>query len=414
MTAGNGAGTEEALSERRTEAGQSLKAILICPDATLADQFLATARTLPNLAIVMQVDHYPSPIELAEKIRQIRSDVVLIDVGSDRARALELIAPVIASGPHVSATGLNRSNDSEAILQWLRSGGTEYFSSPFSQSDLAHAVERTLLRRTVEASTESAAPPGRLFAFAPVKGGAGATTIAMNVACQFHKAGRRVLLVDFNLFAGVVSFLLRARHPYNATDALKHSGELDAALWGSLVADHGGMDILLAPEQPPPAAIDPYPVQQVLEYARSRYDYVVVDLGSIFEPVSLAALPVTHIIHLVCGSDPSSLFMMRRTVPLVEGFGYGREQLRVLVNRVERRAEISTADMEKIFRAPVHTSFPDDPQGVAQALRDGVPLADNSNLGKSVGKYAAGLLHGGQTALRSSGVKALKEILSGT
>ena len=105
--------------------------------------------------------------------------------------------------------------------------------------------------------------------------------------------------------------------------------------------------------------------------------------------------------------------MMRRTIPLVEELGHGRERIGV-GERVERRAEISTADMEKIFRAPVHTSFPDDRQGVARALRDGVPLADSSDLGKSVSKYVAGLLSGGEAASRSSGVKALRELFSGT
>ncbi len=403
------------MSDRRAESGQNLRAVLICPDAVLAQQFLATAEALAGLTLQQRLDQYPAPQELVEKVRQTRSDAVLLDVGSDRSRALALIAAVVDIGPRISVVGLNRSNDPEAILQCLRSGGSEFFSSPFSQADVAHAVQRMLRRKAVEVQPEAPAQ-GRLFAFAPVKGGSGATTIACNVAYQIHKAGKgRVLLADFNLVAGIASFLLRASHPYNAMDALKHSGELDASLWGSLVADRNGMDILLAPERPEPAIIEPYPVQEVLEYARSMYDYVIVDLGSICEPVSMATLPVAHIIHLVCGSDLPSLFMMRRTIPLVEELGYGREQIRVLVNRVERRADLSTADMEKIFRASVHTSFPEDAQGVARALRDGVPLADNSDLGKTVGKYVSAILASDSgSPSRSSGVKALKELLSGT
>jgi len=106
--------------------------------------------------------------------------------------------------------------------------------------------------------------------------------------------------------------------------------------------------------------------------------------------------------------------MMRRTIPLVEELGHGRERIRVLVNRVERRAELSTADMETIFRAPVHLSFPDDPQGVARALRDGVPPAENSELGKSSSKYVASLLESNDANSQAAGVKALKEVYSGT
>jgi len=389
--------------------------VLICPDAALAHQFLATAEALGGLTLVQHLGGYPTPQELVERVRQTRCDAVLIDVGSDRSRGLQLIVAAVDIGPHISAVGLNRNNDPEAILQCLRSGGSEFFSSPFSQADVAHAVQRMLRRKSVEVQPE-APPQGRLVVFVPVKGGSGATTIACNVAYQIHKASKgRVLLADFSLVAGVVSFFLRASHPYNALDALKHAGQLDAALWGSLVADRNGLDILLAPERPEPSLIEPYAVQEVLEYARSSYDYVVVDLASICEPVSMATLPVAHIIHLVCGSDLPSLFMMRRTIPLVEELGYGREQIRILVNRMERRADLSTADMEKIFRASVHTSFPDDAQGVARALRDGVPLADNSDLGKTVSKYVATIVGSDAGApSRSSGVNALKELFSGT
>jgi hypothetical protein len=85
-----------------------------------------------------------------------------------------------------------------------------------------------------------------------------------------------------------------------------------------------------------------------------------------------------------------------------------------LVNGVERRADLSTADMETIFRAPVHMSFPDDPQGVARALRDGVPLAENSELGKSISKYLASLLESNDANSQTTGVKTLKEVFSGT
>jgi pilus assembly protein CpaE len=403
------------VSDRSAESGQNLKAVLICPDAALAHQFLAIAESLPGLTLAQHLDAYPAPHEMVEKVRQTRSDAVVLDVGSDRSLALALIAAAVEIGPHISVVGLNRNNDPDAILQCLRSGGSEFFSNPFSKDDVSHAVDRMLRRKAVEVQSEPA-PQGRLIVFSPVKGGSGATTIACNVAHQIRKASKgRVLLVDFNLFAGIVSFILRASHPYTVMDALKHSGQLDAALWGSLVVESNGIDILLAPERPEPAVIDPYTVQEVLEYARSVYDYVVVDLGSVCEPVSMATLPVAHIIHLVCSTYLPSLFMMRRTIPLVEELGYGREQIRVLVNRMERRADLSTADMEKIFRASVHTTLPEDAQGVERALRDGIPLADNSDLGKAISKYVSTIVGSGAGAASlSSGVKALKELLSGT
>lgn len=403
------------MNDTRAEQGQCLRAVLVCPDGALANNFLAASEPFPELSVTLTLSDYPAAEDLAERLRQSQSDAILVDVGTNRETALTLIAGIVDSWSHLSIVGLNHSNDPEAILQCLRSGGNEFLSSPFTQADLSQTIQRMLRRKSVEVRPESA-NHGRILAFMPVKGGSGATTIACNIAHQIHRVGkRRVLLADLNVTAGVISFLFRISHPYSTMDAIKHSSQLDPSLWASLVAERNGMDILLAPERPEPALVEPDPVQQVLEYARSVYDYVIADLGGVCEPVSMSTMSMATTIHLICGSDLPSLFMMRRTIPLTEELGFGREQIRLLVNRVERRSELSVSDMEKIFRAPVHSTFPEDEAAVSRALRDGVPVADNTDLGKAFERFVKGLLGvDAGAAPRSSGVRALKELLSGT
>ncbi|MEZ5391827.1 MAG: hypothetical protein R2724_02880 [Bryobacterales bacterium] len=97
-------------------------------------------------------------------------------------------------------------------------------------------------------------------------------------------------------------------------------------------------------------------------------------------------------INLVCSTDMPSLFMMRRTIPLLEEMGRSRDQINVLVNRVERRADISSEDMEKIFRASVHATFPEDSGSVLRAQREGALLNDSSDLGKAITRFARSIL----------------------
>ena len=317
--------------------------------------------------------------------------------------------------PQISAVGLSHSNEPDVILRCLRSGAAEFLSSPFRSSDVQQALQRMLRRKSVEMRPGSRAR-GSLLAFVPAKGGAGCTTLAGSTAHRIHKAGRhRVLLIDFDLVAGLISFLFRINHPYSVMDAVKHSGNLDDALWSSLVCQRNGIDILPAPERPDPTPVDAYPVQEVLEYARSAYDYVVVDLGGICDSVSLSTLPLANSVYLVCGRDMPSLFLMRRAVQLLEETGYNQERMQVLVNRFEKRPELSREDMEKIFRAPVHALFPDDSAAVGAALREGVPVGENTDLGRSLGRFVKKFL-GDQAApaSKSPRVRTLKELLSGT
>jgi pilus assembly protein CpaE len=400
----------------RTPQGDALQltAILICPDGNLKRQFQATLAGLgQRLVALVELSDYPSSRDLGEQLRQRQPDALLIEVGTNRERALELLGYLGREWPALSVVALHHSNDPETILQCLRGGAAEFLSSPFPANDVSQALDRMLRRKSLE-TRPKAAGRGRVLAFAPAKGGSGATTIVSNTAFQVKKkSDAKVLLADFHMTAGVAAFLLRINHPYSVLDALKHSGQLDPSLWGSLVGSRDGLDVLAAPERPEPALIEPYPVQEVLEYARSVYDYVLVDLGSVCDSIAMATLTVAEDIFMVCSCEMPSLFMMRRTLPLLEEMGHSRDHLHVLVNRVSRRTDLATGDMEKIFRAKVHTTFPTDTAAVMHALREGQAVAEGSDLGKAIARFAEELAGAQSSESKAFGIGVIKELLSG-
>lgn len=391
-----------------------MRALLICPDTILATQFTRSTGAVPELDVKAHLGEYPSAPQLKEALRQIAPEIVLVDVATDLGRALQLTALLLESAPATAVVALHSNNDPDAILRSLRAGCTEFLSSPFPAGDVTQAMQR-VLRHRGEARAEQG-PRGRLIVFAPVKGGSGASTLAANVAYQVKKqTDGNVLLADLDFTQGVLSFTLRVNHQYSVSDALHHIGEMDRKLWASLVVERKGVDLLLAPERPEPGFIAPYPVQAILEHARSMYDVVVVDLGGVCESMSMATLSAAQDIHLVCSGDLASLYLMRRTIPLVEEMGYGRDHIRVVVNRLPRCSELSLSDMEKIFRASVHATFPEDRAAVAAALRDGDTVADNSDLGGAVRKFVKDFV--GKTPQSDSGgfgVRVFKELLGGT
>ncbi len=392
-----------------------LKALLVCPDQALAEQFNGIMAGQPGIVVDLRLQDYPTPVQLSEGLEKHRFDVVLIDVGSDCERAVGLIDLVSDTWAQISVMALNRDNDPDVILRCLRSGCSEFLSHPFTANDLSQAVERIIKRNPVAGAHPVSPSLGEILAFAPVKGSSGATTIAANVAWQIQKAGGKVLLADFNLPAGLLSFIMRSSHQYTVMDALKHSAEMDEALWRSIVVRCHDMDILLAPERPEPAIVEPYPVQALLDYARTLYEYVVVDLGGVCQSMSMASLSATNGIHLVCTPELPSLLMMRRTIALVQELGYPHEHIHVIVNRVPRRSDLSTADMEKIFRSPVRAAFPEDPAGVQKALRDGAPLAGNCGLSKSIRKFVATFVERkSPRSERAQGSRSFRELLTGT
>lgn len=395
------------------ETATALSAALICPNPNILSTFQAVCASVREMGEITELRQYPSVDELERAIGGGRIEAVFIDVGSDRAAALALIAAVGRFGPEIAIAGLDQSNDPEAILQCLRGGAGEFLASPFPVEEVRHAVRR-MLEHSGVASRRPATARGKVHVFAPVKGGSGATTIAYSSAYQLRKqTGGRVLLADLHLVGGVIAFLAKLRPSYSAVDALKHANRLDEGVWASLVATKNGVEILAAPDRPEPALIEAFPVQELLEFARSIYDHVVVDLGSVMDSVGMTAVSAASEVNLVCSTDMTSLFLMRRTVPVLEEMGRRRDQINILVNRTDRKRQLSPEELEKIFRASIHCMFPDDPVAVEKAQRDGDALPETSELGKSIRTYVKGLLGPQVASEDGSRLGALKQLWGG-
>ena len=96
--------------------------------------------------------------------------------------------------------------------------------------------------------------------------------------------------MDLDLTAGTVSFALRATHHYSVIDALRHADKLDKGLWSALAKKGDGMDLLLAPEKPEVGGSENHRIGDVLEFARGEYDFVIVDLPSVYDRMAQVAL----------------------------------------------------------------------------------------------------------------------------
>ncbi len=391
-----------------------LRVLLVCPDQDLNQSFKASAREVPSIEVAGEAVEYFDPAKLTALVGQLRADSIFVDLASNSEKAMSLIERCSDQLPQVSIAGVHRTNDPETILNCLRSGASEFLHSPFANGDISSAVGRMLRRKSLDRRTETARR-GRILAFAPVKGGAGATTLASNVAFQLQNETKgRVLLADCALRAGVIAFLFRLRTNYTVLDALKHSSRLDPPLWTSLVVSHQGLDVLPAPERPEPLIVEPYPVQELFEYARSAYDHIVIDLASVCDSLSMAALTSADEIFTVCSSEMPSLYMMRGTIPMLEELGHPRDRINVVVNRYDGRNGLSTDDMEKIFRAKVFRTFPDDPAAVRSALREGVTVPTSSELGRSIRDFVRSIAGTkAEVSSKGFGIGSLKVLLGG-
>ncbi|MBM3466058.1 MAG: hypothetical protein FJX76_28550 [Armatimonadetes bacterium] len=373
----------------RTSREQALTALLICPGRELGQQFLKAVPDARVFQVLSEMKSYPAANTLDIRLRQLRPDVVLIDVASDQARAAELVQFTARQSGAAQVVCLHHTNDSEAVVQFLRHGAAEFLTAPFeaaTQKDAARRLRR--LRQPVQ--EESTNLNGNVIVLSSAKPGAGSSTLATHLAHAIARlTSNRVLLIDLDLEGGTVGFYLKIQASYSAIEALEQASQLDSGVWQELICQSGTVDVLPSPDHPFSQAIDPGRLHDLLEFARSRYDWIVVDTPSVFHRVSLLTMSESDQAFLVSTSDLASLHLSRRAIGLLTQLGFAKERYEVVVNRLSRRDGIGSADLEKIFNAPVHATLPNDYFSLHRVMSLGQALSPDCDLGKAVTALAA-------------------------
>ncbi len=375
---------------RNTGNQTPLTALLISPNVEIAQPFQSVCAQTKAFQILAEMKSYPPRQTLDIRLRQLKPDVLVVDVATDFEAAAEIIRTAVTYEPSIHVIGVHTHNDSQSILAVLRLGATEYLYAPFESSTFFEAVNRIRRLKVPDAPTQTEL--GKVVVFASAKPGSGASTLAMQTAFFLRKrTGSRVLLVDCDLMGGTIGFCLKLNHSQSLIEILERTDRMDAAFWSEMTMSHGGVDIVPAPEVPRLQPVDLSRLHEVLEYARSFYDWVILDLPTVFQRVSLLALTESDQAFMVSTTELPSLHLTRRAVNLLSHLGIGKERFRILLNRTSKRDGIGGGDIEKIFNCPVHARFPNDYFSLHRVVTLGQPLGGDCELGKSIEALAAKL-----------------------
>jgi len=119
------------MKPRTVQPHSELTSLVISPNRELAQQFTATLPLTRSFHILAEMKSYPPVQTLDIRLRQLRPDLVFLDLATDLDLAAELIEFIAAIRPPVFVVGLHFLNDSAAILRSLRAGATEFLYAPF-------------------------------------------------------------------------------------------------------------------------------------------------------------------------------------------------------------------------------------------------------------------------------------------
>jgi pilus assembly protein CpaE len=323
-----------------------------------------------------------------DRLERMRPDVVLIDISGWREPLEGMVTSIRNAIGDPMLIAVNTSADADTILSAMRAGVNEYLHPPIHDA-LKRALEKRALERS-RRSTTGVKGSGKAFGFLSAKGGCGATTIVCHVAAELGRQNHKVLLADLDLDAGMVGFITKTKAVYSILDAVNNLHRLDISYWKALVSNGiPGVEIVSSPlalaskQQPRDDQL-----RQVLAFARPHYDWTAVDLGRSLSRVAMAALEEIDETCLVTTLEVPALHQSKQIIQTLLDSGYGKNRIRLILNRAPKRLDITTSELERMLGVPIFATIPNDYPELYETYAEGRMLNRSSELGKHMTKLA--------------------------
>jgi pilus assembly protein CpaE len=326
-------------------------------------------------------------------LRQLQdqhTEVVLVNIDPQNPqRAIRTIELIHASLPDVTIFAVGEMNQPTNIVSAMRAGAREFLDHAASREALIEAFTRftATLSRAQRSSSKA-----RVFTFLNAKGGAGATTVAVNTAVALQEAHGRTVLVDFAPI-GHAALQMNLRPQFTLIDAFQNLHRMDGSLLDGLMTPYrNGLHLLAGAQQPHNSFPNASELARLFDLLVNQYHFVVLDCSGRMDGTMQMICDLSNAVLLVAQTDVVSLWSAGRIQAFLQE-GAGRDRLRVVLNRYKKIPGFTDEDVEKATNCKVLWKVPNNFQVIGPAIDKGNPVAaqGNHDIGRSYQGLAAEL-----------------------
>lgn len=355
-----------------------VKVGVVAPSLEARETLRAQIQGLGLASVAAEADQYC--VGLADRVTRrlidARPDVVVVDM-EDAAAALHTLHILHTSLPGAWLFVTSAANDPGLIIDAMRAGAREYLLRPVAPRSLSQAIGRFL---AVRERTQKQQTVGQLYCVTAVKGGAGATTVAVNLAATVAENPEvRAAVLDLHAPMGDAAGYLNLSPQYTLSDALGAAARLDGVLLRSFMSTSGGLPVLAGPREPwGEAGATPGALGRVIEVALEDLSHVFADLPASLDRELLRTMVETsNAIVVVLTSELPALWRAQRFLGAIDAMGAG-DKVRLVLNRSRRGDDVSDAEIEKTLGHPLFGKLPNNYSAAVRAINSGKPVTHGS------------------------------------
>ncbi|WP_225713083.1 AAA family ATPase [Bradyrhizobium semiaridum] len=313
------------------------------------------------------IRHATRMLETDTDLAVLVTDISGID---DPFTELERLAGVCPPDVRVALIGDNREITFYRELMEL--GVTEYLPRPITRDMVLDQLRPKLLGDVAAAQVDRG---GHVVSICGAQGGAGATSIAINLALQLAETTKaKVALLDLHLQNGETSVMLGLRPGPGLRIALENPMRAD-----TLFLERAGIDVnekvcLISADEDLDAQLDitEAGVRHVLSLLRQRFNYIVVDVPVPFPPSIYPVIKTSRHVLVLLEAEVTGLRNAHALRTAVTNIA-GKDRVFTLLNRANRAGGLPKATIVKALGAEPDMVIPDLGKGMTQAVNLGIP-----------------------------------------
>ncbi len=310
---------------------------------------------LLNMQNAKVVAEYPDVsgnlyIRVLQDLERHPEAAMFFDLASDPDGGLKTLERVKQAAPDMYVVASNYAGDGESVLAAVRAGANDYLVQPVKRIEFRDAITR-LEHAPRRAAAAGASKLGKVFTFLGAKGGVGTTTLAVNFAGVLAQRKQRTVLLDLDWSANDCAMQLGAAPQYTLHEVGENLTRLDQALFeGFVTRDPLGFFLVGPPDSLDQRAYFSEPMfREFSTFLIEKYDSVVIDAGRVLtDEVTLGALHSSSTVFLVVDQQFPSIRNAQRYLAALVRLGFSQDQLKVLVNRYQKRSSPEYATLEQI------------------------------------------------------------------
>lgn len=309
-------------------------------------------------------------------IRMLETDTdlfaLVVDISDidDPFTELERLAGVCPPDVRVAVIGDNR--EITFYRELLELGLTEYLPRPLTRDMVLDKLRPKLLGDVAANQIDRG---GHVVSICGAQGGAGATSIAINLALQLAETTRaKVALLDLHLQGGEAAVMLGVRPGPGLRIALENPMRADTLFLERAAIEVNERVCLVSADEDLDAQLEitEAGVRHVLGLLRQRFNYIVVDVPVPFPPSIYPVITLSRHVMVLLESEVTGLRNAHALRAAVINIA-GKDRVFTLLNRAGRPGGLPRAAVVKALGAEPDIVVPDLGKGMTEALNLGIP-----------------------------------------